>query len=138
MSSLSALETYRGVWLAAMIVALSAAFATGVMIQETRQRREVARTLTGGDPSKAPSIFRRYGCTGCHTIPGVAGADGKVAAPLTNMRERVYIAGVVDNSGDNLVRWIVSPQAFTPNTAMPTTGITEQEARDLAAYLYAR
>jgi cytochrome c2 len=93
--------------------------------------------MTGGDASHAPEIMRRYGCTGCHTIPGIAGADGQVGTPLAGLRSRVYIAGVATNSPNNLVRWIVAPQAFSPRTAMPATGITESEARDVAAYLYA-
>ncbi|WP_431323293.1 c-type cytochrome [Rhizobium sp. YTU87027] len=137
MSSVSFLEKYGALWMAAALVAAVAAFAAGALIKDARQRNDVARDLTGGDPSKAAPIFRRYGCTGCHVIPGIAGADGKVAAPLSGIRQRVYIAGVVDNNADNLVQWIVSPQAFSPRTAMPSTGITQQEARDLAAYLYA-
>jgi cytochrome c len=81
--------------------------------------------------------MRRYGCTGCHTIPGIAGADGQVGGSLAEIRERVYIGGVANNSADNLVRWIVSPQSFSPHSAMPATGISEAEARDVAAYLYA-
>ncbi|MDQ0562510.1 cytochrome c1 [Rhizobium mesoamericanum] len=137
MSSLSAFDRYGKLWLMAILVGSAAAFAAGVWIKDVRQRVEVARDLTGGDPSKASVTFRRYGCAGCHTIPGIAGADGKVAAPLSNFRQRVYIAGIVDNNADNLVHWIVSPQAVIPNTAMPATGVTQQEARDLAAYLYA-
>jgi cytochrome c1 len=52
------------------------------------------------------------------------------------MSEQVYLGGVLNNTPDNLVQWIVSPQRFSPNTAMPTTGINEDEARHLAAYLY--
>jgi cytochrome c1 len=48
----------------------------------------------------------------------------------------VYIGGTTNNSPDNLVQWIVSPQTFSPRTVMPATGITEAEARDVAAYLY--
>ncbi|MEZ2224011.1 cytochrome c family protein [Rhizobium sp. RCC_161_2] len=107
------------------------------MVKDTQQRLQAARVLTGGDPSRAPAIFRRFGCTGCPVIPGIAGADGQVGGSLSNLRSRVYIAGVVNNTGDNLVRWIMAPQAFSPNTAMPKTGISEAEARDLAAYLYA-
>jgi cytochrome c1 len=33
-------------------------------------------------------------------------------------------------------RVIVNPKQFTPQTAMPITGISEREARDVAAYLY--
>jgi cytochrome c1 len=82
--------------------------------------------------------MRRYGCAGCHVIPGVYGSDGQVGGPLSDIRKRVYVGGVVTNSPGNLVRWIVDPQQFSPRTAMPATGISEQEARDVAAYLYAR
>ncbi|WP_245293012.1 c-type cytochrome [Rhizobium acidisoli] len=102
------------------------------------ERQAAAIALTKGDPARAPVIFRRYGCSGCHTIPGIEGADGKVGGDLSGLRERVYIAGVLNNSADNLVDWIVAPQTYSPKTAMPATGISEKEARDLAAYLYAR
>ena len=82
--------------------------------------------------------MRRYGCAGCHTIPGIPGGDGQVGGSLAGLSHRVYIAGVVTNSPDNLVGWIVAPQAFSPRTAMPATGISEAEARDVAAYLYAQ
>ena len=49
---------------------------------------------------------------------------------------RVYIAGVVTNTPDNMVRWIVDPPSIDPQTAMPVTGISIAEARDVAAYLY--
>ena len=102
-----------------------------------QQRKEtVASALTGGDPQRAPALIRRYGCGGCHAISALNGADGKVAAPLDDFRERVYIAGVVRNSPDNLIRWIVSPRTMSARTAMPATGITEREARDVAAFLY--
>ncbi len=98
--------------------------------------RAMAKALTGGDPDKAPALLRRYGCSGCHTIPGLTGADGKVAPPLEGLRKRIYIAGKVQNTPENLIRWIVSPQALVPGSAMPQTGISESEARDVAAFLY--
>jgi cytochrome c1 len=98
----------------------------------------VARAITGGDPARAPGLMRRYGCAGCHTIPGVPGADGKVAAPLAGLRARVYIGGVVPNTAENLVSWLQDPRALSPRTAMPATGINEAEARDVAAFLYSR
>jgi cytochrome c1 len=103
-----------------------------------RERHDVAVALTGGDPRRAPELMTRYGCGGCHTIPGVPGADGKVAGPLTDMRARVFIGGVARNSPQAMIGWIVDPRAISPRTAMPATGITEAEARDVAAFLYAR
>jgi cytochrome c len=46
------------------------------------------------------------------------------------------IAGELPNSPDNLVRWIKDPKAVEPGTAMPDLGLTDDEARDVAAYLY--
>jgi cytochrome c len=103
-----------------------------------RRSEDVARAMTGGDPSRAPELMRRYGCAGCHTIPGISGGDGQVGGPLSDIRKRVYVGGVLTNSPDNLVHWIVDPHRFSPRTAMPTTGISEPEARDVASYLYAR
>ncbi|MBI0539121.1 cytochrome C [Roseomonas sp. KE2513] len=105
---------------------------------QAQEREEVARALTGGDPGRAPELITRYGCGGCHTVPGVPGADGKVAGPLTDMRARVYVGGVARNTPRDMVAWIVDPRSLSPRTAMPATGITEAEARDVAAYLYAR
>jgi cytochrome c len=129
-------------WMAFVIVPalvlVAAAVAAGFALNSRQQNESVARAITGGDPSRAPALIRRYGCAGCHTISGIPGGDGQVGSSLADLRQRVYIAGVTTNSPDNLVRWIVMPQAFSPRTAMPATGISEAEARDVAAYLYAQ
>lgn len=125
------------IMIAACVVSLTVALILADTYRQRSEKLAVAVAMTKGDPARAPAIFRRYGCAGCHTIPGIAGADGKVGGDLSGLRERVYIAGVLNNSADNLVSWIVAPQARSPKTAMPASGISEQEARDLAAYLYA-
>ncbi|ETR79262.1 cytochrome C [Afipia sp. P52-10] len=120
-------------------IGLAALLAAGVFVAMNRNNNKaIAIALTGGEPDKAPALIRRYGCAGCHTIGGVPGAVGKVAQPLDGLRARVFIAGRLQNSPDNLVRWIVSPDSVSPGTAMPRTGITPDEARHVAAYLYAR
>ncbi len=91
---------------------------------------------TGGTANKGKQLIRQYGCGSCHTIPGVRGARGLVGPPLISFGRRTYIAGHVANSPDNLVRWIMGPQSIDAGTAMPTLGLTEQQARDVAAYLY--
>lgn len=106
-------------------------------IDQSAQNRAVARALTHGIPDHAPTLFTRYGCAGCHTIPGAPGADGQVGPDLSGLKNRVYIGGVLRNTPDDLVHWIVNPQRFSPHSAMPVTGISETEAKDVAAYLYA-
>lgn len=76
-----------------------------------------------------------YGCGGCHVVPGLRGANGTVAAPLTDFGRRHYIAGRLPNNAENLTRWIMDPQQVDPETAMPDLGVSAQEARDIAAYL---
>ena len=119
-------------------VVIAAGAVGGARWYSQQQSEAIARALTGGEPSRAPDIIRRYGCSGCHTIPGIPGADGLVGASLSDIKHRVYVGGVAFNSPENLTRWIVSPQAFSEHSAMPATGISEVEARDVAAYLYAQ
>ena len=90
----------------------------------------------GGDPQRGADALRRYGCGACHRIPGIAGADGDVGPPLAGMARRVYLAGVLANTPDNMVRWIQVPQEIAPQTAMPDMHVTAGDARDIATYLY--
>ena len=34
-----------------------------------------------------------------------------------------------------MIRWLQAPQAVYPEGAMPNLGVTERDARDIAAYL---
>jgi len=97
----------------------------------------LAVALTHGHPARAPPLLWRYGCAGCHTISALPGSAGKVAPSLDGLRQRVYIAGRLPNTADNLQRWIREPQSLSPGSAMPDTGISADEARDVAAFLYA-
>jgi len=98
--------------------------------------REAALLTDGGDAERGRAAIRRHGCGSCHTIAGVPGARSLVGPPLAGMAERAYVAGVVENTPLNLQRWIRDPQGVDPRTAMPNLGVTETEARDIAAYLY--
>ena len=95
-----------------------------------------AAAMTGGDPSRGPDLLRKYGCQSCHTIPGVVGANGLVGPPLAGIASRSYIAGVLPNAPDNMLRWIRDPKGVDAKTAMPNTGVTPSDARHIAAYLY--
>ncbi len=90
--------------------------------------------IEGADAARAPAAMERYGCTSCHTIPGVGGR-GRVGPPLDAMGERRYIAGELTNTPDHMIEWLMDPQAVRPGSGMPDLGVTEQDARDLAAYL---
>lgn len=91
---------------------------------------------TGGDFRHGKDRIMHYGCGSCHSIPGVPNAHGLVGPPLILFGRRTYIAGELPNTPDNLVQWLRDPKSVEAGTAMPNLGVTEQDARDIAAYLY--
>lgn len=91
---------------------------------------------TGGSARRGREVIAQHNCGSCHTIPGVRGARGLVAPPLLWFARRTYIAGEVPNTPENLAHWVQSPTSIEPNTAMPTVGLDDQQARDVVAYLY--
>lgn len=118
--------------------AIAAAVFTGRWHRQVEEKRQAAIALTGGNPDHGPGLMLRYGCTSCHTVQGVAEARGQVGPDLSEVSRRIYIGGVTTNSPENLIGWIVNPREFDPKTAMPVTGISKHEARDVAAFLYSR
>jgi putative membrane protein len=99
---------------------------------------EATRLTGGGNPARGRLAIRQYGCGACHTVSGVRGADGLVGPPLDGIGGRSYIAGVLTNTPQHMIRWIVDPHGVDSLTAMPATGVGEREARDIASYLYTR
>jgi len=96
----------------------------------------IASELTGGDPEKGRRAIVNYGCDTCHNIPGVLTATATVGPPLMQIALRSYLAGRLDNTPENMIKWIRQPHSIDPQTAMPETGVTEADGRDIAAYLY--
>ncbi len=97
---------------------------------------EAYSTATGGDAAHGHQLIVDKGCPACHSIPGVRVPGGLVAPSLDGIARRTFIAGEIPNTPDNLVRWLHDPHAVEATTAMPTMGLTKEEARDVAAYLY--
>ncbi len=109
----------------------------GLLLSSCAQQVNLpARVVDGGDAQRGLVAIQEYGCPTCHTIPGVPGANGMVGPPLIDWSERQYIAGLMPNMPDNLIQWIMDPQQFEPGTIMPNMGVSEQDARDISAYLY--
>jgi cytochrome c len=101
-----------------------------------RELAERARRLTGGDPEEGRVAVARLGCTACHSVPGVRGANATVGPPLDRMGSRTFIAGVLPNTPENLILWIKWPQGFLPKSAMPNLDASDADGRNIAAYLY--
>lgn len=121
---------------ARVLGSLLLATALTVSCRDSRYHDQAIARMVGGNPSRGPMLIRSYGCSTCHTIAGVAGANGLVGPPLTGIAQRSFIAGVLPNAPENMVRWIEDPKAVDPLTAMPALGVSPADARDIAAYLY--
>jgi cytochrome c len=103
--------------------------------QQVELERKAA-AMTGGSPQRGKAAISRYGCASCHTIPGVEGATALVGPNLDQVASRMYVAGVLPNTPDNMIRWVQHPRDVDPLTAMPNLGVTDQDARDIVGYLY--
>jgi cytochrome c2 len=95
-----------------------------------------AEAITGGSVNRGKTAVGKYGCGACHTIPGIESASATVGPPLTRIAVRQYLGGHVLNTPRNMVTWIQHPQAIDPGHAMPDLGVTDQDANDIAAFLY--
>jgi mono/diheme cytochrome c family protein len=100
-----------------------------------RRTEQVRASAKLGDEKRGVVAIRQYACYSCHTIPGVVGADKVAGPPLEGIASRMYIAGMLSNTSENMLRWIQRPQELNPLTAMPDMRVTEKDARDIAAYL---
>lgn len=107
-----------------------------VIADSDQRTRHIAAITRGGDPDRGREAIQRYGCGKCHTISGLRNANGLVGPPLDGIARRIYIGGVVLNTPDEMIAWIRDPRAIDAKTAMPDTGVTLEDARDIAAFLY--
>lgn len=125
-------EAERRATAAVPVAVFAAIVAAGVVSWS----KESAAQGTGiGDVQRGRVLVRQYGCGACHAVPGLPEARGVVGPSLATIGRRVYIAGVLRNSTDNMMRWLQDPQQVVPGNAMPNMNIDRRDARDLTAYL---
>jgi cytochrome c len=92
--------------------------------------------VPGASSERGRVLIREHACGACHVVPGVRGAVGMVGPRLDRVKERIYVGGVLPNTPQNLTFWISNPKEADPRTAMPGLGVSEEDARHIAAYLY--
>lgn len=73
----------------------------------------VASVWTGGNVQRGMSAVSRFGCGSCHTIGGLSSAHGIVGPPLTGIRNRMYVAGMLPNTPGNISSGFTIPKAST-------------------------
>jgi len=56
---------------------------------------------------------------------------------LTNVVLRPTLGGDrIENTPENMARWIMDPPGMKSGATMPNLGLNQQEARDIAAFLF--
>lgn len=107
-------------------------------------RDEAAKSLAPGTATPAPAgdaergkaLVSQYGCNVCHVVPGIGGPQGSLGPSLAGVASRPAISfGKVQNTPENLVRYIQNPASLNPQSSMPPIGLTDADARDVTAFL---
>lgn len=95
-----------------------------------------------GDATRGRALLEDKRCGSCHRFtgveplpmtappslsPDVLARGMKLAPDLALTRDRFVKA--------RLVEWIANPRQLKPDTAMPTLDVTDEQARDMAAYI---
>ena len=79
--------------------------------------------------------FLGSGCIACHRIEGTVAA-GVLGPDLTHVGSRRTIAaGILENTPENMARWLQDPSAVKPGSLMPKMPLDEDTIRTLVAYL---
>src|SRR5712675_47221 len=94
--------------------------------------------FAGGDSKVGRDKISYYGCPACHEIAGIQTATSRVGPSLIHISRQTYIAGELPNTPQNMALWIQNPRDVEPHTAMPNMSVSDQDARDITAYLYTK
>lgn len=95
-----------------------------------------SRRIVDGDAKRGRALLPVHGCPACHDIPGFKGPTAAVGPPLRGFARRTNIGGALPNQPQALVRFVMDAPREIPDTAMPDLAVTEEQARDIAAFLY--
>ena len=95
------------------------------------------RTPTLGDAEspRGRRLVMQSGCAACHTFPDVKWPRGRLGPSLENFGAQGLIAGRLPNQPGVLMQFVRNAPALVPGTAMPAFPMSDQDARDVTAYL---
>jgi cytochrome c oxidase subunit II len=103
--------------------------------QWSEHQLEIPPQPTAGDAALGAVLFQQLTCANCHTISGTS-AKGTIGPDLTHLADRQTLAtGVLENTPSDLGRWLSDPQSVKPDIHMPNFEMTNDQVRQLTAYL---
>jgi cytochrome c2 len=92
-------------------------------------------TVGDADIARGRQIAADKGCVACHTFPDVKWPRGGLGPSLGSFGRQGLIAGQLPNQPGVLMQFVRNAPSMVPGTAMPAIPMTDQEARDVTAYL---
>lgn len=98
-------------------------------------QQQTPPAVVTGEAARGEQVLMTGACISCHTIDGTA-AQGIIGPNLTHFGSRRTIAaGVMENTPDNLARWLADPQAVKPLNKMPNLNLNPDDINALVQYL---
>lgn len=107
------------------VIATLAAFAAWGGAAGRRRRRQ---PWTAGDPALQLPVAPLHSRRGPR--------QGHAGFLLLQFGRRGYVASLLPNTPNNIIHWLQGPQSVIPGVDMPTLNVSDQDARDIPAYLY--
>ncbi len=111
-------------------------------LARARAKDPFALEHLAGDPEKGKTLVNTMGCGTCHAMSGgelLASAIPVTLEPAVlevGMRFAPDLALVQGRMApDTLASWLLDPQSLKDDAMMPKIPMSEQDARDMAAYL---
>lgn len=99
-----------------------------------RHQKEPAAPPTDSLARAGKETFMRV-CVACHTVRGT-NARSEIGPDLTHVASREMIAaGVLENTRENLARWLRHPQEVKPGNKMQIPPLSEKQVEALVAYM---
>jgi cytochrome c oxidase subunit 2 len=101
-----------------------------------QQQRPAEQDLSGNSAAaEGRTVFMNSACINCHAIAGTV-ATGRFGPDLTHLASRDTIAsGPVQNTPENLRKWIADPNSMKPGVLMPSMHLNDHDLDVITAYL---
>ncbi len=99
------------------------------------RQEEPGAEPAGAEARRGQRLFMDNACASCHTIAGTE-ARGTVGPDLTHLASRNMLAAEsIENTPQELFRWIQNPQSIKPGDKMPGLGLGPARFHAIVAYL---
>ncbi len=90
-----------------------------------------------GDVARGKKAMGELGCAACHDLPGDEANTPKRVNRASHFDHGPNLFDIgAKTSRDWIYSWIRNPKRYSPTTRMPNLRLTEQEAADIATYLF--